>query len=61
MIWAVLYVSLLLVLEVLTPLGAFAGMWKIIAVAVVLCALLRTRLARRRRRFLTGVLVPGKK
>lgn len=60
-IWAVLYVSLLLVLEVLTPLGAFAGMWKIIAVAVVLCALLRTRLARRRRRFLTGVLVPGKK
>lgn len=61
LVWVVIYVSLILVLEVLTPLGAFAGMWKVVAVAVVLCALLRARLARRRGRFLAGVLVPGKK
>lgn len=60
-IWTVIYVSMILVLEVLTPLGAFAGMWKVIAVAVVMCALLRARLARRRGRFLGGILVPGKK
>lgn len=55
LVWVVCY----LILEHLTPFGAFEGMWKLIAVAMLAWTLLRSRSRWRSRRFLAGKITPG--
>lgn len=55
LVWVVCYLAL----EYLTPFGAFEGMWKLIAVAMLAWKLLRSRSRWRSRRFLAGKITPG--
>lgn len=59
--FAALYLSLVIVLGLLTQGGAFEGMWKWIALSVIFCAILRSRLGHKTRRFIEGRYSPGAK
>jgi hypothetical protein len=61
LVFAAVYLSLVILLGQLTAGGAFEGMWKWIALGVIVCAILRTRLRHKTSRFIEGKYSPGAK
>lgn len=58
-LFAALYVTLIILFALMIPGEAFEGMWKWLALTIIICALLRMRLRSKQGRFKAGKISPG--